>query len=215
MVSTQLAQRSLSLNQEQVLAIVRTFINGGTENDQPGFQPGPWDSTIRAAAYIRLVFQSLARKHPEIFDVIGGGQNPGEAVALNPQPLPPRYAFLTAVAQAVVHRAELLQEITATAAEGESSRSIIIVGGYVSRFADDWCGNGFHIRWPFPGPPPPWFTEELTGVDLVVLATHFDQAAKESYDRDLAGHFQNASSKFAESGLARLRDSLAEPVQTT
>jgi hypothetical protein len=64
-------------------------------------------------------------------------------VALNPQPLPPREAFLIAAARAVIRRAELLQEIAGALFDEGSERGIIIVGGYTSRFSDDWCGTGF------------------------------------------------------------------------
>src|SRR5436190_2800028 len=104
-----------------------------------------------------VVFQSIFRKHPGMFDAIGGGHSFGDEVALNPQPLPPREAFLIAAARAVIRRAEFLQEIAAAISQDGSEQGIIIVGGYTSRFSDDWCGTGFKLRWPFPGPRPHWF----------------------------------------------------------
>src|SRR3990172_8832863 len=46
--------------------------------------PDPW----------KVIFTSILARHPEIWDAIGGGPSFGEEVALNPQPLPPRFAFL-------------------------------------------------------------------------------------------------------------------------
>ena len=39
-----------------------------------------------------MIFQTIFRKHPGMYDVIGGGHSLGDEVALNPQPLPPRSA---------------------------------------------------------------------------------------------------------------------------
>ena len=159
-----------------------------------GPRPEPW----------KVAFASILARHPEIFDAIGGGHSFGDEVALNPQPLPPRFAFLVSVAQTVTSRAELLQELAdATTREGEQ-QGIIIVSGYTSRFSDDWCGNGFRLKWPFPGPRPSWFTSELDGIDLVVMATQFEQAAKESFSPDLRQSLVDASAKFVEAGLSKM-----------
>ena len=152
----------------------------------------------------RLVLASLLAKHPEIFDVLGGGRRLGDEVALNPQPLPPRFAFLVAVAQAVISRAELLQEIAdATSREGEQ-QGIIIVGGYIARFTDEFCPD-YRPRWPFPGPPPPWFTNELGGFDLMVIASQFEQAAKEAFSLDLRQNFAAAATKLVEAGISKMQ----------
>jgi len=160
-----------------------------------GPRPEPW----------QVVFASILARHPEIWDAIGGGHSFGEEVALNPQPLPPRFTFLVSLAQTVISRAELLQDVAdATVREGEQ-QGIIIVGGYTSRFVDDWCGNGFRPKWPFPGPPPPWWVTELDGIDLVVMAAQFEQAAKETFSQDLRQNLADASAKLAEVGLSKLQ----------
>jgi hypothetical protein len=153
----------------------------------------------------KAVFASILARHPEIWDAIGGGHSFGEQVALNPQPLPPRFAFLVSVAQAVIGRAELLQEIAnATQREGEQ-HGIIIVSGYIARFADDFCDTGFRLKYPFPGPRPHWFAHELSGVDLVVMATQFEQAAKEAFSPDLRRNLADASAKFVEAGMSKMQ----------
>jgi len=222
MNSKQTEQQSLHISQEKLLAFVRAMIGGsrGREDDDHPLKPGPWDPVIRAALERINVFgphtQSLEsvlanylRQHPSIWDSphFGGpgGSSFGEKVTINPQPLPPRVAFLVSVAQAVTSRAELLQEIAdATRREGEQ-HGIIFVGGYTSRFSDDWCGNGFRLKWPFPGPRPHWFTNELDGIDLVVMATQFEQAAKESFSPDLRQNLLDVSAKFAEAGLSKMK----------
>ncbi len=98
----------------------------------------------------------------------------------------------------------MLQEIAdATRRKGEE-RGIIIVGGYTSRFVDDFCGTGFKLKYPFPGPRPHWFAPELDGIDLVVMASQFAQAAKEAFSPDLRKHLSNAGVKLVEAGLSRM-----------
>jgi hypothetical protein len=172
-----------------------------------GPHPEPWrtgKSIFTVGSYWKGFLASTLTRHPEIYDAIGGGHNPMDEVALNPQPLPPRVAFMVSAAQVVTARAELLQELAdATAREGER-RGIIIVGGYVSRFCDDWCGNGFRLKWPFPGPRPSWFASEPHGIDLVVLATQFEQSAKDTFSPELRRNLADASARLVEAGLSKM-----------
>ena len=217
--------------EEHLIAFARSMIGGsaGYPDDQNPLPPGPWDPVIRVALEHltvfgpqpdpwrvaigsepitafgptpdpwRVVLAALLRRYPAIYDVIGGG-GLGDEVMLNPQPLPPRYAFLIDVTQAVIGRAELMQEIAdAFGREGESAGN-----AYLARFVDDWCPTGYKPRWPFPGPRPKWFAEELNGVDLIVMATQFDQAAKETASEQLRNGLTNAAAKFAEAGASRL-----------
>jgi hypothetical protein len=117
----------------------RTYSRSADASGSAGFDPR------------NVIFQTIFRKHPGMFDVVGGGHSFGDEVALNPQPLPPREAFLIAAARAVIRRAELLQEIAGALFDEGSERGIIIVGGYTSRFSDDWCGTEFGCG-GLPGP---------------------------------------------------------------
>jgi hypothetical protein len=129
-------QQSLRIGREQLLSIVSTFIGGakGHNYDEHPQPPGRWDSVVRVALEHarlfgftdqashmsgkdrenesrdprRIVFQSFFGRHPELSGGSSGGHGFGDEVALNPQPLPPRYAFFIAAAQAVIRRAELL-----------------------------------------------------------------------------------------------------------
>ena len=127
-----------------------------------------------------------------------------DRVALNPQPLPPRSLFLAALSQGLISSTELLQEFAGAMFESEE-RGIIIIGGYVNRFIDDFCGNGFRVNWVVPGPPPHWFPSELSGADLLVLASHFAQATKEVLGWEMQGILAAAGARFAEVGVLRMQ----------
>ena len=222
---------SFQISTDQLFSIISATTGGnrGREDDDHPLKPGPWDPVIRQALERmngfgqifarhssgsifgpqpepwKTILASIFARHPEIWDAIGGGHNPFAAVELNPQPLPPRYAFLIAVAQTLTSRAELIQEIADSTVRQGAQQSIIIVGGHVARFTDDFCGTGFRLRWPGPGPRPHWFAQELTGADLVVMGAQFNQAAKQTFSPDLQQSLTNASSKFAETGLSRMK----------
>ena len=184
-------QEPLHIERQQLLALLRDIIGrggAGREGEDDPLPPGPWDPVIRRA--IERMLQGRSRF--------------GDEVALNPQPLPPREAFLIAVAETVSERADLIQEVARATSREVSEQAA--VSGFTSRFSDEWCGNGFRLRWPFPGPRPHWFAQQLNGVDLLVLAAQLDQAGKESFDPGLRDHLSRASNKFAETGLSRVQN---------
>lgn len=206
---------TLNVSREKLLSFVsQIFGASGNPNPDDPHEPGPYDPVIRAAlesinifsphsAIWKLIFEFIVASHPEISDAVIVHRF--GAVALNPQPLPPRVAFVKALAQALINRAGLMQEI-ADAARREGEQSIIInVGGYVSRFVDDHCGTDAKLKYPFPGPRPRWFPAELAGIDLVVMAAQFEQAARETFSRDLRDSFAGAAVRLAETGFSRIQ----------
>src|SRR6187549_3463707 len=126
--------------------------------------PGPWDPIIRQALDKvygpfpepwRRTFESarlrnLSRIKPEAWD---GIEDRFSSVALNPQPLPPRWKFPVEFARAAMDRFETIQE-TAEIIGGQNGgdRAIIVVGGKVSELVEEVCGNNFRRKWPIPPP---------------------------------------------------------------
>jgi hypothetical protein len=117
------------IHSEQLLSVINAFIEPLTPSipipppqrlerlvrlaldRMPGPSPDPWLTAERHAGPSLLSWTS-----------------PGDRIALNPQPLPPRYLFLTALAQEVINNAEFMQEITGATLEG-SERGIIVIAG--------------------------------------------------------------------------------------
>ncbi|HTU64948.1 MAG TPA: hypothetical protein VMF52_03270 [Steroidobacteraceae bacterium] len=198
------------LSARALTALVSQLTTGYPNPDGPDQPPGPFDPYIRRALERSVIgagngtnlWRVIAEKHPEIWDVIGG--DPSSQLALNPQPLPPRSAFLAAVVQEFTERMTDVAQLADLIPRPGGERGIIIAGGHVAKFIDDICGNGLKIRWPFPWPAPAWFSEMLSGADLIVMGTQFQQAAVISMDRELGRTFADAAHAVLEAGAARL-----------
>ena len=198
------------LSARALTALVSQLTTGYPHPDGPEHAPGPLDPYIRKALERSVVgtgmgtnlWRVIAEKHPEIWDVIGG--DPLSAVALNPQPLPPRSAFLAALILEVTERMTDVCELADLIPRPGGERGNILVAGHIAKFVDDICGNGLRIRWPFPWPSPAWFTDSLSGADLIVMGTQFQQSAAIAMDRDLARTFADAAHALLEAGAARL-----------
>jgi hypothetical protein len=198
------------LSARALTALVSQLTTGYPNPDGPEIPPGPLDPYIRRALERSAIgagpagylWRVIAEKHPEIWDVIGG--DPQSQVALNPQPLPPRTTFLAAVILEFTERMIAVAEIADMIPRPGGERGILIVSGHVARFVDEICGNGMHIRWPLPWPAPPWFSDSLSGADLIVMGTQFQQSAVLAMDRELGRTFADAAHALLEAGAARL-----------
>ena len=197
------------LSARALTALVSQLTTGYPNPDGPEEPPGPLDPYIRkalersvlGAGHGTNLWRVIAEKHPEIWDVIGG--DPQSHVALNPQPLPPRSAFLASVVLEFSERMTDVCELADLLPHG-GERGTIIVAGHVARFVDDICGNGLKIKWPLPWPPPAWFSTSLSGADLIVMGTQFQQCSVIAMDRDLGRTFADAAHALLEAGAARL-----------
>lgn len=198
------------LSARALTALVGQLTTGYPHPDAPEQPPGPMDPYIRRALERSVLglgvgtnlWRVIAEKHPEIWDVVGG--DPHSAVALNPQPLPPRSAFLAALVLEFTDRMTDVSELADLIPRPGGERGNLIVAGHVAMFVDDICGNGFKVRWPLPWPAPNWFSESLSGADLIVMGTQFQQCAVIAMDGDLGRTFADAAHALLEAGAARL-----------
>jgi hypothetical protein len=90
----------------------------------------------------------------------------GDAVSLNPQPLPPLESVVGA---------QLLENVLVSA--------IIVVGGkgagegagVLRAEIDDWCGTGWPGKWPRPKPPKGWDESQVFAGAALAAAALADQ----------------------------------------
>jgi hypothetical protein len=184
--------KTLGISPEQILNLVGSIIEPLTPSI-PIPPPQRWDGLVRRA--LDRAFR------PSPIPWLSGL----DRVALNPQPLPPRYLFLKTLAQEVASHAELLQELSSVTSSDGAQKGILIVGGYLASFTDDFCGNGFTLGWLHPGPPPQWFPTEITGVDLLVVGSQFAKGATEAFNPDMRKVLQDAATKVAGVGVSRMQ----------
>ncbi len=197
------------LSARALTALVSQLTTGYSIPDGPEVTPGPADPYIRRALERSVIgsgtatrlWRFIAEKHPQIWDVIGGG--PPAGAALNPQPLPPRSTFLAAVILEFTERMVTVCELADLIPRPGGEPGSIIVAGHVAQFVDEICGNGFKLRWPLPWPAPGWFNVSLNGADLIVMGTQFQQCAGLALDRDLGRTFADAAHALLEAGTAR------------
>jgi hypothetical protein len=203
-MATYQAEPSFTASPEQLLNVIKAFI-------EPRTPSVPIPPPQRIERFVRLALRQVFGPSPDPwltaqryadFSTLA---SPGDRVALNPQPLPPRYQFLTALAQEVINTAELMLEINAAASEG-NERGVIVIGGYVESIVDDTCGNGFRLIWRGPGPRPNWFPDQLSGIDLLVMGNQFAESAHNQFNPDLGEVMSAAAAKLAKVGASRLQD---------
>jgi hypothetical protein len=198
------------LSARALSALVSQLTTGYSNPEAPDGAPGPLDPYLRRGLERSVIgggmgselWRVIAQKHPEVWNVIGG--DPTARVTLNPQPLPPRSAFLAAVVLEFTERMSDVAEIADLIPRPGGERGNLIVVGHVAKFVDEICGNGMRIRWPYPWPAPAWFSDSLNGADLIVMGTQFQQAAAIAMDRELGRTFADAAHALLEAGAARL-----------
>jgi len=152
----------------------------------------------------RAIEEFFASRHPEIFETIGGGQLFSRAAAeLNPQPLPPRAAFLAAFTQVVIDRALLTQEIAEAINQTGEQHGIIIVNGRIKQFItdiDELCP-----RIPKKFPKPKGSSEDrFSAFELLTAGAVFEHNAATVSDENLRQELRNDGAKLIESGVARM-----------
>ncbi len=234
MQTTPQSNETINISREKLVSLISQTFGGASGNPNPEEpnKPGPWDPIIRkvsnrffgprpepwrsfaglSSEFRRTEFNAkqailelLATLDPRIYDAIGGGQFYNRAAAeLNPQPLPPRAAFLAAFAQEVIERAGLMQEIADAMNQSGEERGIIIVSGYLGRLVDDLCPEPIKIRIPIPPKPKFDADDRLSGLELIVTGAVFEQNAALTANAGLRQELSNAGAKLIETGIARI-----------
>jgi len=224
-------EETVQISREKLISFIsHTFsgTNGGREDDEHPLPSGLWDPIIRKVSRrffgpfpepwrgvfkptpepwhtefsaSQILLGLIAGRRPEIFDAIGGGRF--DIAALNPQPLPPRAAFLTAFAEEVIDRALLMQEIADAMSQTGDERGIIIVSGKLSLLVDELCGNNFKVKIPFPKPKR-GESELLSGLELLTVSAVFEQNAATVAHEGVRQELRNAGARLAEAGIARM-----------
>ena len=215
------------MNAETLNPLSTTTATKAYPNPDDPQPPGPWDPYIRQAiekvfgpfpepwrAPFESVFgpfpqpwrmrfetanerlRNLARVKPEVWDVIGSGD--WEKVALNPQPLPPRWAVALEFVRVVAERLVMIQE-TADVINNGGDRGIIVVGGKMSELVDFVCGNNFPRKIPPPSPDP-----RLTGLELVLMGAEVISFSKSLANEALGAEFASVGKKLIDAGLERI-----------
>lgn len=105
----------------------------------------PWNDFSQTVKVLAL----LGRTRPEIFDAfpphgVGVLDRVG-AVALNPQPLPPRDPL---VSGAVIMARRLAELAVESDVRGEAPAE------WLTEVIEEWCATPWPRKWPWPGPGP-------------------------------------------------------------
>ena len=225
---TQTTGETLNISRDKLFSLVgQLFGASGNPNPDEPHTPGPWDPVIRKVAkrffgpgpqpwhsvfgpqpepwrsetnLSREILGIIAARHPEIFDVI---HNRFNLAALNPQPLPPLAAFVVAVTEEVIDRVLLMQEIADTINQTVEEQGIIIVGGKISKYVDELCGNDFRIKIPIPHPKHDQ-GRLLSGLELLAAGATFAQSAATVAHEGLRRELSNAGLRLIETGITRM-----------
>ena len=173
---------------------------------QPGPRPPPkLDSPEDLTALVSRLTAGLATPGPE---ETPGPMDPYMRRAWERTsagvPIPSRAAFLAGVVFEFTERMTLVLEIADLIPRPGGDKGIVIVGGHVARFVDDLCIHTLQVRWPLPWSAPSWFPDGLSGADLIVMGTQFQQSAASAMDRELGRTFADAAHALLEAGAERL-----------
>jgi hypothetical protein len=179
---------------DKVVSMVSQLVNYYPDPDNPQ-PPGPWDPVIRRA-YERTALRMSTHSKLNSWDL----------VALNPQPLPPRAIFSQLLAQEVIERTLLMQEIADAINTDGQERGIIIVGGVTERFVDDLCPDRPKIPFPKKGPWPPEPDPDprWQALELLVIGNQFQEAARSAGSESLKNTFKKAAEKIIATGISRM-----------
>ena len=189
---------SITISRKALVSILSSFIGGYPDPNNP-LPPGPWDPVIRRA-FNQIRYQLGPQPEPWITRV----QNPLIQVALNPQPLPPRLAYTTVLAQEIVNSIANLQDIADTLSADAQARVGEVASQRLQAFLDDYCGTPPRKN-PFPVPHPrDGVVEGFNPLELVIIGTQFEAAATTLSNGGLQEALSGLGTKLVEQGISQL-----------
>lgn len=188
---------TITLSRKALTSIFRSFIDYYPDPDNP-LPPGPWDPVIRKA------LSQMGWKFRPSPDPWISSKYFGEQVALNPQPLPPRLAYITVLAQEVVNGIVNLQDLTETLPGDFQAQITQVANQRLQIFFDDYCGTPPR-KSPFPIPyPKNGVMEGFRPIELVVLGTQLEAAATTLTHLDLQQALSGLGTTLTAQGIAQL-----------
>lgn len=188
---------TITISRKALTSIFRSFIDYYPDPNNP-LPPGPWDPVIRKALS-QMGWKFRPSPDPWILREYFGDQ-----VALNPQPLPPRFAYITVLAQELVNSIVNLQDLTETLPGDFQVQIAQVANQRLQIFFDDYCGTPPR-KSPFPIPyPKNEVMEGFRPIELVVLGTQLEAAATTLTHQDLQQALSGLGTTLTERGIAQL-----------
>lgn len=190
---------TIAIPRTALVSILNSFIGSYPNPEGNPQPPGPWDPVIRKAFnQIRWQFGP----HPEPWGT--SVANLLNQVPLNPQPLPPRVAYTTVLAQEMVNNIANLQDIAEMLPEDAQARVGEIANRRLQLFFDDYCGTPPR-KSPFPVPRPrDGVVEGFNPLELVIIGTQFEAAATTLVNGELQEALSGLGAKLVEQGISQL-----------
>lgn len=185
-----------SLSPEVMVRLVGRLTGiGGLPADNSPHVPSPIDPIIRFA--LRDVLGPVGIDRQSAIE--RGLRHQYVYSDLNPQPLPPRAAFVVALARAALIRAELIGE--AAAVSGQTG----VAGRYILDVVDDWCPTPPRpFPWPWPGKRPTWAEEAVGPADHLLFAGVIDATLSTSVGGEFAEALTESRARLVDTALAQM-----------
>jgi len=190
---------TITISRTAFISILNSFIGSYPNPEGDPQPPSPWDPVIHRA-FNQVRSQLGPTPEPWLTSV----SNRLNQVALNPQPLPPRLAYTTVLAQEMVNNIANLQDIAELLPEDTQTRVGDIANQRLQIFFDDYCGTPPR-KSPFPRPHHE--DAEIEGfnpLELVIIGTQFEAAATTLSHRGLQEALFAVGTKLVEQGTSQL-----------
>ena len=190
---------TITISRKALVSILSSFISSYPNPEDDPLPPGPWDSVIRKV-FNQILWQLGPQPEPWVIGI----QNPLSQVALNPQPLPPRLAYTTVLAQEIVNSIANLQDIAEMLPEDAQGRVGEIANRRLQLFFDEYCGTPPR-KSPFPeSHPRDGSIEGFNPLELVVIGTQLEASATTLSNGELQQTLAAIGMKITEQGVAQL-----------